>query len=73
VSYFHHLVGGTNVSSFITFHHISSPGWWREDEFLLHLVGGMNGKYLDFVDIYLDLYSLVDIYLDFVSCWKHSC
>ncbi|KAM1374323.1 hypothetical protein ACFX2I_024890 [Malus domestica] len=32
------------VSSFITFHHIASPGWWHEDEFLLYLVGGMNGK-----------------------------
>ena len=41
VSCFHHLVGGTKVSSFITFHHISSPSWWHEDEFLLHLVGGM--------------------------------
>ena len=44
VSYFHHLVSGTKVSSFITFHHISSPSWWHEDEFLFHLVGGMNGK-----------------------------
>ena len=24
--------------------YILSPGWWHEDEFLLHLVGGMSGK-----------------------------
>ena len=24
--------------------YISSPGWWHEDEFLFHLVGGMSGK-----------------------------
>ena len=44
VSCFHHLVSGTNVSSFITFHHISPPGSWHEDEFILHLVGSMSGK-----------------------------
>ncbi|KAM1205709.1 hypothetical protein FF1_006426 [Malus domestica] len=34
--------------------YISSPGWWHEDEFLLHLVGGMSGKLPN--DIEYELY-----------------